>query len=145
MKTKAEELRELRDKIIHNGDVPIDFGCEVKLEDYSDRIQVLEVLHDDSMWCRFADEDNWFDRIDKIDPYATYKILGKPTSWGEVLRMLNREDNHVVDLVFCNEKYAIQSNSTHNGKPIIYIELDLTKSPEEQEPEVIEKLVKLLK
>jgi len=91
MKTKAQELRELRNEILYNDKQPLD----------------------------------------------------KQVSWGEILRMLKKNDkqsNYMIDDLGWLSHIDREATPQH----IRMIQFDLTHSPEEQDLEVIEKLVELL-
>lgn len=146
MNKKAKQLRELRNKIIYNDDVPLDRGVEVLLKENPDDLigYTTTWVVRDLRWegsdtvVKLANEDivSW------NSPYI--KILGKPTSWGDVLRMLKEKETfgwYVLEsggrlLHFLDYKDCSATGITR---------FDLTRSPEEQDEEVLDKLINLLK
>lgn len=164
MKTK---LRELVNKAFPER-LKLEFGCLIFIEEpklaliklpiyagnykivqkeYHDRAKRFELflikdsiqLNHDKMY-RLKSE-----RIEELQNLSLIKILGKPTSWCEILRMLNKPDEIIQSPYHsfepCKENYTLLNVMFGVNKQTTF---DLTRSPEEQEPEVLEKLVELL-
>ena len=78
--------------------------------------------------------------MEELQNYNDIKILGKPTDWGEIIIALNTKVQYFSAIKKrVGEKAKIMFDS---GRDDFHI--DLEKGPEEQEPEVLEKLVELL-
>ena len=135
MNKKAKQLRELRNKIIYNGDVPLEFGCEI--------IDVETQKAFGYCGCGFNVYDTYIDiskgngLIDTVKRIGIKKFIsiGKPTSWGDILRMLADKP---INISLRYKTLVINENTKDE------IITDLTKSPEEQDDEVLEKLINLI-
>ena len=150
-------LRKKRNKKLLNGKVPIEKGCEVEYTpitgdeelpfgDSSTKTykitDIEEFIHETVDGTVVIDSED----LVHFTPSMTvtisdihkdeYKILGKPVTLEEVLRMLNLQESPFVD-------YMTISGLLMKGDKVI-LELDLTKAPEDQSQEVQDKIIKLI-
>jgi len=156
----------LRNEIIHKGDVPLEFGCEVSF--MGDTITTKnECVVEDGDYINFGctlniENDTYFVlgmpmyikseskiRCDKNGKMTSIpiEILGKPVSLREVLLMMGES---MLELTFNIEEdnlriLFIVGENSYGDECIDTIDVDLTRSPEKQDEEVLEKLIELLK
>ena len=143
MNKKAKQLRSLRNKLIYNGDVPLEFNC--RLLRGSEEYIIIDVWTntkgvDYNFIVRSTYNNHQHFEVRNEELYREYEILGKPTSWGDVLRMLNKNKDFIAVFTMRNGD-SLFLNENQDDE----IELDLTKDPEEQDEEVLEKLIELIK
>ncbi len=132
MNKKAKQLRELRNKIIHKGDVPLEFGCEIvdkKGKEWNvvffvkrEYISTITCLSKCGKWEKQYQDTN--------------TILGKPTSWGDVLRMIGNE----YDIKLGGKDEIILKE--FGGRDMLT--LDLRKSPEKQDEDTLQRLITII-
>ena len=153
MNKKAKQLRELRNKIIYNGDVPLEFGCEVEIDnEYYIYIKYeTEDFSEDKYFITKIDTNNgygWREIIYNTSVITAFdeiqnniKILGKPVTLQEVLLMIRNYDN-----IDAGSYYKMYTNGEiYNEVDELFVKIDLTKSVEEQDEEVLDKLLGILK
>jgi hypothetical protein len=134
------KLRELRNKIIHNGEPPLERGAEV-MNPFGDGKTPLQFFAKNSKtkWILTHKDSKVLTHWDITEhpshsEQKEWKNLGKPVSWGEVLRMLETK----------SDGFALSTSGlVFHYEEELFI-LDLTKEPEDQEPEVLEELIKLI-
>jgi len=162
MKKQAKQLRELRNKIIYNGDVPLEFGCEFIAKEYTrfhgKQQELLFVWNNED-----ANDDEFvgnifeFDYMYKQDIEAghtedhdgywlRFEILGKPTTLAEILLMMNEKfpDEDDPRMFAIDSRGFIYDVLDRFELAQPYIQLDLTKEIEDQEPEVLDKIIKII-
>jgi len=174
MNKQAKQLRTLRNDRIYNGDVPLEKGCEIKAKSkwLIDELTAFEWgdekgnIDNRSMLVLEWEEERpladsgdyteeklvvqffgymgyeYFDLLERHSDACEedFEILGKPVDGFELLLMLGgliESGEIAVDIV--GGDLSIYNNKNHR------IDIDLTKSPEEQEPETIQKLIDLIK
>lgn len=124
--TNSQKIRELRNKAIPP---VLEFGCEVECDTGIGRIVRGSRIID---WVESSEPIRLHTEKEMLD----YENLGKPVSYQDVLRMI--DNHHSID---------IRSSSTQKKRWIVIEDdlwLDLTKSIEEQDDDVLEKLIKIL-
>lgn len=137
MNKKAKQLRELRNRIIYNGDVPLEKFCEIQSDDI---IHTIQYANDALVRFTIQESSTPRFRFDDLVEAGEYKILGKPTTWGDFMEILKKlKLNWVID----NGVLRIFDNE-YDDEPLS-IELDTSRSPEEQDEEVLDKLLEIIK
>ena len=128
MNKKAKQLRKLRNK---HFPPKLEFGCEIEKDGKIYKFHSKNNKGEMEGFAGLYDGDN-----EVIVVYGNEKILGKPTSWGDVLRMI------ASNPVYISLRYG---TLVINENTDIEIIIDLTLPPEEQDEEVLDKLISLIK
>jgi len=159
MKTQAQKLRELRNKIL--GEPKLEKGCQFIPKENTTSLtasrvytileecqeQELKNLKDAPYY--YVDEYHYgLKRQQIVTRFLIKEILGKPVNWGEVLLMLmeqsGAEYKYFVDCYGSLFRYKYGDDIFEHSTDFI-CELDLTRSPEEQDEKTIEKIISLIK
>ncbi len=149
--TKALQLRKIiQDKLYPEG-VKLEFGCEVY--DKSDiewaRTKTFIVRNQKNGLEYYTEQDSSLLSI--RGGLKEYKILGKPTTLQELLMVLGCVqiyELHIPTNNLHNNKLNLWGYKEENDKKYISkfgVEIDLTKSVENQEDKVLDSLIDLIK
>ena len=138
MKTKKQELRELVNQKMPER-VKLEFGCEVERTD-SKRIQVIDCEKSEDKQWRVSETAGFYGKYAFYSEDRWWDILGKPVTLQDVLRMVSFK--HDVKL---GGKDEIIIQKFSNPDIANYVFIDISKEIEEQDDEVIDKIIKLIK
>lgn len=129
MNKKAKQLREIRNK---HFPPKLEFGCEIEKDGKIYKFHSKNNKGEMEGFAGLYDGDN-----EVIVVYGNEKILGKPTSWGDVLRMISNIPTIEIELHGDNTIKIMSRDG--------WIFFNLTSTPEEQDEEVLDKLISLIK
>lgn len=147
-----EKIRNHRNHVLHGGTPPLVWGCEIIQEDAIDWAKHQTIVHYDLQKSVLVAKEPDGSTYRKKTLLKGYKILGKPVTLDEVLVMLNKadEDRDISERQFVlsavrniHECEDVPVANSFFDYPIV-ASLDLTKPLENQPPDTLEAICKLL-
>lgn len=145
--TTYEQIREIRNERLYGEEPPLEFGCEVEMKENwrKKRIFLGKNLFNigcgvSKIYLEFAYEFGGDEFCSNGHDFSEInKILGKPVSLSDLLRML-------PDGFFINNEGVICCYDDEDGEFGLFMgKLDLTKEIKDQEEETLKQLLELIK
>jgi len=137
-----EKLRELRNKILYPYGVPLEFGCETEEGIYIG--EELITSNHTAEWKHTVLHNNG--RI--LGQNYVAKILGKPITLQDILRVINRAmfDKKTklkgYELSYCGDSLYIHWTDSNDYQD--YIKILLEKEIKNQDEEVLQQIINLI-
>ena len=139
MKNQAKQIREIRNKHFKP---KLEFGCEVSRHNAVRRKDDIFIFINNKKKDEFGRIQCYLGKKNgqSIAVYFDYEleILGKPTTYNEILRMLPKGYQIFSD----GSLWEYMGYGEFREKEHYFI--DLTKEIEDQKPEVLDKIIKML-